>query len=91
MRMETIGDDEVIEGVKKNVLCYATSEMPFGEEVRGKSVCLLTSKEGGGVSVVMVFSDRRWRTCVKCLIDSGCLVWIRATRVKPSIGGIRLS
>ena len=61
MRMETIGDDEVIDGVKKNVLCYATSEMPFGEEVRGKSVCLLTSKEGDGVSVVMVFSDRRWR------------------------------
>ena len=61
MRMETIGDDEVIEGVKKNVLCYATSKMPFGEEVRGKSVCLLTSKEGGGVSVVMVFSDRCWR------------------------------
>ena len=61
MRMETIGDDEVIDGVKKGALCYATSEMPFGEEVRGKSVCLLTSKEGGGVSVVMVFSDRCWR------------------------------
>ena len=61
MRMETIGDDEVIEGVKKNVLCYATSEMPFGEEVRGKSVCLLTSEECGGDCVIMVFSDRRWR------------------------------
>lgn len=81
MRMETIGDDEVIDGVKKNVLCYATSEMPFGEEVRGKSVCLLTSEECGGDCVIMVFSDRRWRTCVKCLIDSGCLFWIRATRV----------
>ena len=61
MRMETIGDDEVIDGVKKNVLCYATSEMPFGEEVRGKSVCLLTSEECGGDCVIMVFSDRRWR------------------------------
>ena len=61
MRMETIGDDEVIDGVKKNVLCCAMSEMPFGEGMRGKSVCLLTSKEGGGVSVVMVFSDRCWR------------------------------
>ena len=81
MRMETIGDDGVIDGVKKNVLCCAMSEMPFGEEVRGKSVCLLTSEEWSGVSVVMVFSDRRWRTCVKCLIDSGCLFWIRATRV----------
>ena len=91
MRMETIGDDEVIDGVKKGALCYATSEMPFGEEVRGKSVCLLTSEEWGGVSVVMVFSDRRWRTCVKCLIDSGCLLGLMATRVKPSIGGIGLS
>ena len=61
MRMETIGDDGVIDGVKKNVLYCAMSEMPFGEEVRGKSVCLLTSKEGGGACVVMVFSDRRWR------------------------------
>ena len=61
MRMETIGDDGVIDGMKKNVLCCATSEMPFGEEVRGKSVCLLTSEEGGGVSVIVVFSDRRWR------------------------------
>ena len=61
MRMETIGDDGVIDDVKKGVLYCATSEMPFGEEVRGKSVCLLTSKEGGGVSVVMVFSDRCWR------------------------------
>ena len=61
MRMETIGDDEVIDGVKKNVLYCATSEMPFGEEVRGKSVCLLTSEECGGVSVIRVFSDRRWR------------------------------
>ena len=61
MRMETIGDDEVIDGVKKNVLCYATSEMPFGEEVRGKSVCLLTSEECGGDCVIRVFSDRRWR------------------------------
>ena len=47
--------------MKKGVLCCAMSEMPFGEEVRGKSVCLLTSKEGGGACVVMVFSDRRWR------------------------------
>ena len=61
MRVGSFEDDEVIDGVKKNVLCCAMSEMPFGEEVRGKSVCLLTSKEGGGVSVVMVFSDRRWR------------------------------
>ena len=61
MRMETIGDDGVIDGVKKNVLCCATSEMPFGEEVRGKSVRLLTSKECGGDCVIMVFSDRRWR------------------------------
>ena len=61
MRMETIGDDGVIDGVKKGVLCCAMSEMPFGEEVRGKSVCLLTSEECGGVSVIMVFSDRRWR------------------------------
>ena len=61
MRMETIGDDGVIDGVKKNVLCCAMSEMPFGEEVRGKSVRLLTSKEWGGVSVIRVFSDRRWR------------------------------
>lgn len=30
-------------------------------------------------------------TCVKCLIDSGCLFWLMATRVKPSIGGIGLS
>ena len=45
MRMETIGDDGVIDGVKKGVLCCARSEMPFGEEVRGKSVCLLTSEE----------------------------------------------
>ena len=59
--METIGDDGVIDGVKKNVLCCAMSEMPFGEEVRGKSVRLLTSKEWGGVSVIVVFSDRRWR------------------------------
>ena len=91
MRMETIGDDEVIDGMKRSRHCCATSEMPFGEEVRGKSVCLLTSKECGGVSVVMVFSDRRWRTCVKCLIDSGCLLGLMATRVKPSIGGIGLS
>ena len=61
MRMESIGDDEVIDGVKKGALYCARSEMPFGEEVRGKSVCLLTSEECGGVSVVMVFSDRRWR------------------------------
>lgn len=47
--------------MKKGVLCCAMSEMPFGEGMRGKSVCLLTSKEGDGVSVVMVFSDRRWR------------------------------
>ena len=77
--------------MKKNVLCYATSEMPFGEGMRGKSVCLLMSEEWGGVSVVMVFSDRRWRTCVKCLIDSGCLFWIVLSGVKPSIGGIGLS
>ena len=61
MRMETIGDDGVIDGVKKGVLCCAMSEMPFGEEVRGKSVCLLTSEEWSGVSVIVVFSDRRWR------------------------------
>lgn len=61
MRVETIGDDGVIDGVKKGVLCCAMSEMPFGEEVRGKSVRLLTSKEWGGVSVIRVFSDRRWR------------------------------
>ena len=61
MRVETIGDDGVIDGVKKNVLCCAMSEMPFGEEVRGTSVRLLTSKEWGGVSVIRVFSDRRWR------------------------------
>lgn len=61
MRMETIGDDGVIDGVKKGVLCCAMSEMPFGEEVRGKSVCLLTSEECGGDCVIMVFSDRRWR------------------------------
>ena len=59
--MESIGDDEVIDDVKKNVLYCATSEMPFGEEVRGKSVRLLTSEEWGGVSVIRVFSDRRWR------------------------------
>ena len=91
MRVETIGDDEVIDDVKKNVLYCARSEMPFGEEVRGKSVCLLTSEECGGVSVIRVFSDRRWRTCVKCLIDSGCLLGLMATRVKASIGGIGLS
>ena len=91
MRMETIGDDEVIDGMKRSRHCCATSEMPFGEEVRGKSVRLLTSEEWGGVSVIRVFSDRRWRTCVKCLIDSGCLFWLMATRVKPSIGGIGLS
>ena len=61
MRMETIGDDGVIDGVKKNILWCAMSEMPFGEEVRGKSVRLLTSKEWSGVSVIRVFSDRRWR------------------------------
>ena len=61
MRVEIIGDDEVIDGMKRSRHCCAMSEMPFGEEVRGKSVCLLTSKEGGGVSVVMVFSDRCWR------------------------------
>lgn len=77
--------------MKKNVLYCAMSEMPFGEGMRGKSVCLLMSEEWGGVSVVMVFSDRRWRTCVKCLIDSGCLLGLMATRVKPSIGGIGLS
>ena len=61
MRVGSFEDDEVIDGVKKNVLYCATSEMPFGEEVRGKSVCLLTSEEWSGVSVIMVFSDRRWR------------------------------
>ena len=61
MRVGSFEDDEVIDGVKKNVLCCAMSEMPFGEEVRGKSVCLLTSEECGGVSVIRVFSDRRWR------------------------------
>ena len=48
MRMETIGDDEVIDGMKRSRHCCATSEMPFGEEMRGKSVRLLTSKECGG-------------------------------------------
>ena len=47
--------------MKKGVLCCAMSEMPFGEGMRGKSVCLLTSEECGGVSVIRVFSDRRWR------------------------------
>ena len=47
--------------MKKNVICYAMSEMPFGEEVRGKSVRLLTSEECGVDCVIMVFSDRRWR------------------------------
>ena len=61
MRVETIGDDEVIDDVKKNVLYCARSEMPFGEGMRGKSVRLLTSEEWGGVSVIRVFSDRRWR------------------------------
>ena len=61
MRVESIGDDGVIDGVKKNVLCCAMSEMPFGEGMRGQSVCLLTSEECGGVSVIRVFSDRRWR------------------------------
>ena len=61
MRVETIGDDGVIDGMKRSRHCCATSEMPFGEEVRGKSVRLLTSKEWGGVSVIRVFSDRRWR------------------------------
>ena len=61
MRVGSFEDDGVIDGVKKNVLCCAMSEMPFGEEVRGKSVCLLTSEAWGGVSVIMVFSDRRWR------------------------------
>ena len=83
MRMETIGDDEVIDGMKRSRHCCATSEMPFGEEMRGK--------EWGGVSVIRVFSDRRWRTCVKCLIDSGCLFWIVLSGVRASIGGIGLS
>ena len=61
MRMETIGDDGVIDGVKKGALYCAMSEMPFGEGMRGKSVCLLMSEEWGGVSVIRVFSDRRWR------------------------------
>ena len=61
MRVESIGDDGVIDDVKKGVLYCATSEMPFGEEMRGKSVCLLTSEECGGDCVIMVFSDRRWR------------------------------
>ena len=61
MRVESFEDDEVIDGVKKGVLYCAMSEMPFGEEVRGKSVRLLTSKECGGDCVIMVFSDRRWR------------------------------
>ena len=47
--------------MKKGALYCARSEMPFGEEVRGKSVRLLTSKECGGDCVIMVFSDRRWR------------------------------
>ena len=77
--------------MKKGALYCAMSEMPFGEGMRGKSVCLLMSEEWGGVSVVMVFSDRRWRTCVKCLIDSGCLFWIVLSGVRASIGGTGLS
>ena len=90
-RMETIGDDEVIDGMKRSRHCCATSEMPFGEEMRGKSVRLLTSKECGGDCVIRVFSDRRWRTWGKCLIDSGCLFWIVLSGVRASIGGIGLS
>ena len=91
MRVESIGDDEGIEGVKKNVLCYATSEMPFGEEVRGKSVCLLTSEEWRRRFCDYAVFGPSLATCVKCLIDSGCLLGLMATRVKPSIGGIGLS
>ena len=52
---------------------------------------LLTSKECGGDCVIRVFSDRRWRTWGKCLIDSGCLFWIVLSGVRASIGGIGLS
>lgn len=79
MRVETIGDDGVIDGVKKNVLCCAMSEMPFGEEVRGKSVCLLTSEEWRRRFCDYAVFGPSLATCVKCLIDFGCLFWIRAT------------
>ena len=45
MRMESIGDGCIINGVKKSGLWCAMSEMRFGEEGRGKSVRLLTSEE----------------------------------------------
>ena len=47
--------------MKRSRHCCAMSEMPFGEEMRGKSVRLLTSEECGVDCVIMVFSDRRWR------------------------------
>ena len=81
MRVESFEDDEVIDGVKKNVLCCAMSEMPFGEEVRGKSVCLLTSEEWRRRFCDYGVFGPSLATCVKCLIDSGCLFWLMATRV----------
>ena len=47
--------------MKRSRHCCATSEMPFGEEMRGKSVRLLTSEECGVDCVIMLFSDSRWR------------------------------
>ena len=91
MRMETIGDDGVIDGVKKGVLCCARSEMPFGEEVRGKSVCLLTSEEWRRRFCDYGVFGPSLATWVKCLIDLGCLFWIVLSGVRASIGGIGLS
>ena len=91
MRMETIGDDEVIDGMKRSRHCCATSEMPFGEEVRGKSVCLLTSEEWRRRFCDYAVFGPSLATCVKCLIDSGCLFWIVLSGVRASIGGIGLS
>lgn len=91
MRMETIGDDGVIDGVKKGVLCCAMSEMPFGEEVRGKSVCLLTSEEWRRRFCDYAVFGPSLATCVKCLIDLGCLFWIVLSGVRASIGGTGLS
>ena len=61
IRVDSIEDGCIIDGVKRSRHCCATSEMPFGEGMRGKSVRLLTSEEWGGDCVIMVFSDRLWR------------------------------